>query len=62
MFGYRAALNWRFELAAWAEYRTFGSSTAIQTPVSRWALRWSVADLANGAVELNIEELKTEGG
>ena len=62
MFGYRAALNWRFELAAWAEYRPSGSSIAIQTPVSRWALRWSVADPANGEVELTIEDLKTEGG
>ncbi len=58
MFGYRAALNWRFELAAWAEYRPSGSSIAIQTPVSRWALRWSVANLATGEVELTIEDLK----
>ncbi len=62
MFGYRAALNWRFELAAWAEYRPSGSSIAIQTPVSRWALRWSVANPETKEVELTIEELKTEGG
>lgn len=58
MFGYRAALNWRFELAAWAEYRPSGSSIAVQTPVSRWALRWSVANPATGEVELTIEDLK----
>ena len=58
MFGYRAALNWRFELAAWGEYRPSGPSTAIRTPVSRWALRWSVADPATGEVELTIEDLK----
>ena len=58
MFGYRAALNWRFELAAWAEYRPSGSSTAVQTPVSRWALRWSVENPATGEVELAIEDLK----
>ncbi len=57
MFGYRAALNWRFELAAWAEYRPSGSSIAVQTPVSRWALRWSVADPATGEVGLTIEDL-----
>ena len=58
MFGYRAALNWRFELAAWAEYRPSRSSVAIQTPVSRWALRWSVANPETKEVELTIEELK----
>ena len=58
MFGYRAALNWRFELAAWAEYQPSGSSVPIQTPVSRWALRWSVANPATGEVELTIEDLK----
>ncbi len=58
MFGYRAALNWRFELAAWAEYRPSGSSIAIQTPVSRWALRWSVANPETKEVELTIEDLK----
>jgi len=58
MFGYRAALNWRFELAAWAEYRTSGSSIAVQTPVSRWAFRWSVANPSTADVGLTIEELK----
>lgn len=62
MFGYRAALNWRFELAAWAEYRPSGSSIAIQTPVSRWAFRWGVANPETKEVELTIEDLKTEGG
>jgi hypothetical protein len=57
MFGYRAALNWRFELAAWAEYRVSGSSEPVQVPVSRWALRWSVKDAATGAVDISIERL-----
>lgn len=57
MFGYRAALNWRFELAAWAEYRVSGSSAPVQVPVSRWALRWSVKDVATGAVDVSIERL-----
>jgi hypothetical protein len=55
MFGYRAALNWRFELAAWAEYRMSGSSEPVQTPVSLWAFRWSVVDTASGAVDVTIE-------
>jgi hypothetical protein len=58
MFGYRAALNWRFELAAWAEYRPSGSSITVRTPVARWALRWSVENPATQDVGLTIEELK----
>ena len=55
MFGYRAALNWRFDLAVWAEYRLTGSATPVQTAVSRWAFRWSVTDPATGAVGLTID-------
>jgi hypothetical protein len=58
MFGYRAALNWRFDLAAWAQYRPAVSSKPLKTPVLRWSLRWSVADPATGAVALTIEEIK----
>jgi hypothetical protein len=58
MFGYRAVLNWRFDLAVWAEYRLSGSTGPEQTPVSRWALRWSVPDPSTGAVALAIEEGK----
>jgi hypothetical protein len=57
MFGYRAALNWRFDLAAWAEYRASALSASARTPISRWALRWSVADPTTGNVELTIEDL-----
>jgi hypothetical protein len=58
MFGYRAALNWRFDLAAWAQYRPSVSSEPLETPVLRWSLRWSVTDPTAGAVELTIEEIK----
>jgi len=58
MFGYRAALNWRFDLAAWAQYRPSASSEPLTTPVLRWSLRWSVTDPSTGAVGLNIEEIK----
>jgi hypothetical protein len=57
MFGYRAALNWRFELTAWAEYHVSGSSEPVQVPASRWAFRWSVVDTATGAVDVTIERL-----
>lgn len=58
MFGYRAVLNWLFELSVWAAYRVSGSTELKQTPVSRWTLRWSVTDPAAGAVGLAIEEGK----
>ncbi len=61
MFGYRAALNWRFDLTAWAEYRMPGSSVVVQTPISRWALRWSVINPADGAVDVAIEKGTSEG-
>ena len=57
MFGYRAVLNWRFDLAAWAEYRTSALSAPARTPVSRWSLRWSGADPTTGNVELTIEHI-----
>jgi hypothetical protein len=58
MFGYRAVLNWRFDLEVWAEYRRSNESHSVRTPVSRWALRWSVPDPSTGAVALGIEEGK----
>jgi hypothetical protein len=58
MFGYRAALNWKFDLAAWAQYRTSVSSGSLQTAVLRWSLRWSITDPATGAIGLTIEEIK----
>lgn len=54
MFGYRAALNWLFDLSVWIEYRISGSSHA-RTPVSRWSLRWSLAEGDAGKVDLSIE-------
>ena len=56
MFGYRAALNWRFDLVAWAEYRRSADSPPVRTARSRWALQWSVPDASTGAVALAIEE------
>jgi len=58
MFGYRAALNWRFDLAAWAQYRPSVSSGPLKTSILRWSFRWSVADPSTGAVGLTIEEVK----
>jgi hypothetical protein len=58
MFGYRAALNWRFDLAVWVEYRLSTDSPPVRTSPSRWVFRWSVPDPSSGAVVLTIEEGK----
>jgi len=58
MFGYRAVLNWRFDLAVWGEYRHAAGAPLVRTPVSRWTLRWSIPDPSTGDVVLAIEEGK----
>ena len=60
MFGYRAALNWRFDLAAYVEYRHPDSSQTLQTPVSRWTFRWSVINASTGEVGLTIDTSSVE--
>jgi len=60
MFGYRAALNWMFDLSAYAEYLHSGSSLPLQTPVSRWTFRWSVINTTTGEVGLTIDTLSAE--
>jgi hypothetical protein len=57
MFGYRAALNWKFDLAVWIEYRTSASAAPTRTPVSRWVFRWSIAETDKGKIGLTIEDL-----
>lgn len=57
MFGYRAALNWRFDLVCRAEYRLPDSAAPEQTPESRWTLRWTVPDASRGDVVLEIEAI-----
>jgi len=56
MFGCRAVLNWRFDIAAQAEYRLKGSSEVVQTPQRWWTMRWTMPDPSSGAVVLTIEE------
>ena len=58
MFGYRAVLNWRFDLAVGAAYRRSADIPPVLTSISRWSLRWSVPDPSTGAVVLAIEEGK----
>ena len=58
MFGYRAVLNWRFDIAAWAAYHTTGSSELFKTATSKWSLRWSIVNPTSGSVGLTIEEVR----
>jgi len=58
MFGYRAVLNWWFELVAWAEYRCPDVATSLQTPITRWKMRWSLAKPPMDEVDLYIELIK----
>jgi hypothetical protein len=55
MFGYRAVLNWWFELVTWVEYRCPDSATSLQTPITTWKMRWSLAKPPMDEVGLYIE-------
>jgi len=58
MFGYRAVLNWWFELVAWVEYRCSDVATPLQTPTTKWKMRWSLATSSMDGVDLHIEAVK----
>ncbi|HXX58233.1 MAG TPA: hypothetical protein VEI96_09570 [Thermodesulfovibrionales bacterium] len=58
MFGYRAVLNWWFEVVAWVEYRCPDVATSFQTPIIRWKMRWSLANPPLDEVNLYIEVVK----
>jgi hypothetical protein len=55
LFGYKAVLNWWYELAVWAEYRLPDSATPEQTPVARLRLRWFAVDPPHNNIDLTIE-------
>jgi hypothetical protein len=55
LFGYKAVLNWWFELAVWAEYRLEDEAPSLKTPVFRWKLRWSPASPPANAIEFSFE-------
>ncbi len=55
MFGYRAVLNWRFDVAARATYSIAGASESMNTPTLRWSLKWTIVNPTSGSVGLSIE-------
>jgi hypothetical protein len=58
MFGYRAVLDWWFDLTAWVEYRSPDAPAASQTPAYNWKLRWSRRDPLSDNVDVYIEAVK----
>ena len=55
LFGYKAVLNWWYELAVWAEYRLPDSTTPEQTPVTRLRLRWFPLAPPHNNIDVTIE-------
>ena len=55
LWGYKAALNWRIDFSAWAEYREEGAASPSQSDVFRWKLCWSPAEPSAERIELSIE-------
>ena len=55
LWGYKAILNWWFDLTVWAEYRSSDIATPINTATSRWKFRWNTAKPPSEDVDLSIE-------
>jgi hypothetical protein len=55
LWGHKAVLNWWFELAVWAEYRTADDAAPQKTPVSRWKLCWLPLETSSDEVDLAIK-------
>lgn len=54
MFGYRAVLNWWFDVTAWIKYRCPDVDASLQTPVFKWKLRWSLIRDPEDTIDLSI--------
>jgi len=55
LFGYKAILNWWFELLAWAEYHLPGDASPRHSPTSRWKFRWNTVQPPQDAITLSID-------
>ena len=55
LWGYKAILNWWFDLTVWVEYRSSDGATALRTATSRWKFRWSPAKPPLEDVDVYIE-------
>jgi hypothetical protein len=59
LFGYKAVLNWWFDLSVKAEYRQSDGSLPVQTPLFRAKFRWNASKPDLEKVGLSIEPLST---
>lgn len=55
LFGYKAVLNWWFDLTVGADYRVEGESVRQETPPFRARFRWNALPGALDQVDLSIE-------
>lgn len=55
LFGYKAVLNWWFDLAVRADYRNREGSSPLQSPLFRARFRWNAQPGALDQVDLSIE-------
>jgi hypothetical protein len=59
LFGYKAVLNWWFELSVKTEYRLSDGSPPVQTPLFRAKFRWNASKPDLERVDLSIDPLST---
>ena len=55
LWGYKAVLNWWYNVDVWSEYLTPEALTPQHTSAFRWKLRWTPAPSASEGVNLSIE-------
>lgn len=55
LWGYKAILNWWIDLAVWAEYLPSEDTDPLQTPISRWKVRWIPAHSTLEEVDVSME-------
>ena len=58
LWGYKAILNWWIDVAVWTEYVSSADTALLQTPISRWKLRWSPAHSTLEEVDVYVEAVK----
>ena len=55
LWGYKAILNWWFDLAVWAEYGSSDIMNPMNTATSRWKFSWNPAKPLSEEIDLSIE-------
>jgi hypothetical protein len=55
LWGFKAILNWWFDLTVWVEYQSSDMAAPVRTATSRWKFRWNPAKPPSEDVDLSIE-------